>query len=96
MTIDIIGINAVPGGIVFEVSTDAGGCDEDFSTTINGKRFAAHLTLVGAGPHNGSISTNPTTGACIVTVTAETSKVSSGATWVVLVAAGAAGGSAGQ
>jgi len=92
MTIDIIGIDAVPGGIVFEVSTDAGGCDEDFSTTINGTKLTTHLALAGAGPHNGSISTNPATGDCVVTVTAETSNVSSGPTEVVLVAAGAAPG----
>jgi hypothetical protein len=87
MTINITVIVAVPGGITFTVRTDADGCDEDFSTTIEGTRFASHLKLVGAGPHpDQRISTNPKSGPHVVTVIAETSHVSSRPTPVVLIA----------
>jgi hypothetical protein len=92
MTLHIITIVAVQGGINFTVVTDGGGCDEDFSTKIEGTRFASHLTLVGAGPHpDQSISTSPQSGEHVVTVTAETSHVNSLPTRVVLTAAGGAG-----
>ena len=87
MTLHIIAISAVPGGITFIVVTDADGCDEDFSTTIEGTRFVSHITLAGAGPHpDQQISTNPKSGPHVVTVIAETSKVSSLPTPIVLIA----------
>jgi len=93
MTTDINTIVAVSGKITFTVKTDEDGCSEDFSTTIEGTKFASHLTLGGPGPHPGqSIRTNPKSGPHVVTVTAETSHVSSRPTPVVLVAAQAGGG----
>jgi hypothetical protein len=86
MTTSIIGVNAAPRVITFIVITDAQGCDEDFFTMIDGQRFAAHLTLVGAGPHNGQSIPHTKTGAGnrTVTVCAETSKVCSAPTPVTL------------
>jgi hypothetical protein len=88
MTTGIDTIVAVQGGITFTVTTDAGGCDEVFSTMIGGTRYpsSGNITCHGAGDHpNQPISTSPETGKHNVTVTAETSNVSSAPQPVVLI-----------
>jgi hypothetical protein len=88
MTTDIIGVNAAPGAVTFIVITDAQGCDEQFSTMIEGQKFAtpANVILVGAGPHpNQSIPHTKTgSGNHEITVCAETSNVCSEPTPVTL------------
>jgi hypothetical protein len=94
MTTNIITVYAVPGQIMFTAITDAGGCDEDFETSIGDVRYSAHLSLSGAGVHPGQSIAHNLSGPYVITVTARASNVSSYPTPLVLIGAAAPAGMA--
>jgi hypothetical protein len=79
MITSIGGVNSVTGSgvITFFVNTDANGCDEDCSTSLEGQSFSTHVKL---GPNAASQqSINHTkSGNHVVVVKAGTSNVQSG------------------
>jgi hypothetical protein len=78
MTTRIVAVDAVAGSgeITFDIVTDAGGCDENFSTFIEGQKFATHAARTGAGSSDESIA-HTKAGLHTITIHAETSNVSS-------------------
>jgi hypothetical protein len=78
MTISIVAVDSVAGSgvITFDIVTDAGGCDENFSTFIEGQKFATHATRTGAGSSDESIA-HTKAGLHTITILAESSNVSS-------------------
>jgi hypothetical protein len=79
MITSIVGVNTVTGSgsITFFVNTDANGCNEDCSTSLEGQRFATHVQLDPNASSQQSIS-HTKSGNHVVIVKAETSGVQSG------------------
>ncbi|HEY2914527.1 MAG TPA: hypothetical protein VGK21_14285 [Candidatus Angelobacter sp.] len=79
MITSIFAVNTVTGSgsITFFVNTDGTGCDEECSTSLQGQRFATHVTLGANATSQQSINHNKS-GNHVVIVKAETSNVQSG------------------
>ena len=79
MMISIVAVDSVKGSgvITCVVNTDTTGCDEDISTSIDGQRFATHVTRIGPGSFPESIA-HTKSGLHAITIHAEKSNVWSG------------------
>jgi hypothetical protein len=80
---------SVPGAVSFDLVTDASGCDEDFSFTVDDgtkKRFATHITFAGKGILTDQLIKHNLAGDFVVKVVGETSGAFSDATPLTLTA----------